>query len=77
MQHEPWIERDKVMIDMLKSIGIQKGKPFAPDEKTTGILNEGIAEARAWLDHRYKVFHDLLQRRHAMGASALPGVWKA
>ena len=30
---EPWIDRDRVMIDMLKSIGIEKGKPFKPDAK--------------------------------------------
>jgi hypothetical protein len=34
VQIEPWLPRDKVMIDMLKSIGIEKGKPFNPDEKT-------------------------------------------
>ena len=31
VQREPWIERDKVMIDQLKTIGIEKGKPFNPD----------------------------------------------
>ena len=34
VQHEPWLERDKAMIDMLKSIGIEKGKPFNPERKT-------------------------------------------
>ena len=34
VQIEPWLTRDKVMIDMLKSIGIEKGKPFNPDAKT-------------------------------------------
>ena len=34
VQAEPWLERDKAMIDMLKTIGIEKGKPFKPDEKT-------------------------------------------
>ena len=38
VQHEPWIDRDRVMIDMLKSIGIEKGKPFAPDQGTQVIL---------------------------------------
>jgi len=27
VQTEPWLPRDKLMIDMLKSIGIAKGKP--------------------------------------------------
>ena len=31
MQSEPWLTRDKVMIDQLKTIGIEKGKPFNPD----------------------------------------------
>jgi hypothetical protein len=34
VQTEPWLERDKAMIDMLKSIGIEKGKPFNPDTKS-------------------------------------------
>ena len=34
VQTEPWLERDKAMIDQLKSIGIEKGKPFNPDAKT-------------------------------------------
>ena len=39
VQTEPWLARDKLMIDMLKSIGIEKGKPFNPDAKTQDILN--------------------------------------
>ena len=54
VQHEPWIARDKAMIDMLKSIGIEKGKPFAPDAKTQAILNDAVGEAHAWLDNRYE-----------------------
>ena len=38
MQAEPWLERDKAMIDMLRSIGIEQGKPFAPDATTQEIL---------------------------------------
>ena len=34
VQIEPWLTRDKVMIDQLKSIGIEKGKPFNPDAAT-------------------------------------------
>jgi len=34
VQQEPWLTRDKAMIDQLKAIGIEKGKPFAPDTKT-------------------------------------------
>ena len=35
VQSEPWLPRDGAMIDQLKSIGIEKGKPFNPDAKTT------------------------------------------
>ena len=38
VQAEPWLERDKAMIDPLKTIGIEQGKPFAPDAKTQQIL---------------------------------------
>jgi hypothetical protein len=30
VQSEQWLDRDGVMIDMLKSIGIEKGKPSSP-----------------------------------------------
>ena len=29
VQAEPWLERDRAMIDMLKSIGIEQGKPLS------------------------------------------------
>lgn len=54
VQAEPWLARDKLMIDQLKSIGIEKGKPFNPDEKTQAILTDATHEAKAWLDLQYK-----------------------
>jgi hypothetical protein len=42
------------MIDQLKSIGIEKGKPFNPDEATQGTLNAAAGEAHAWLDLKYE-----------------------
>jgi hypothetical protein len=56
VQAEPWLERDKVMIDQLKSIGIERGKPFDPDERVRQILNDAAREARAWLDARVDRF---------------------
>jgi hypothetical protein len=53
VQIEPWLTRDKVMIDLLKTIGIEKGKPFAPDAKTKAILDEAAREAHAEIDARY------------------------
>ena len=58
VQTEPWLIRDKVMIDQLRSLGIEKAKPFDPDAKTQLILNGAAAEARAWLDNYYRdLFH--------------------
>jgi len=54
VQMEPWLPRDKVMIDMLKSIGIEKGKPFDPDTQTQDVLNSAAREARALLEIRYE-----------------------
>lgn len=49
VQREPWLERDRVMIDQLRSIGIEKGKPFKPDSATGAILTKAAGEARSWL----------------------------
>ena len=54
VQAEPWLERDKAMIDPLKSVGIEKGKPFSPDATMQGILNDAAGEANAWLVGRYE-----------------------
>jgi hypothetical protein len=54
VQSEPWLLRDMAMIDQLKSIGIEKGKPFNPDAKTAEILNAAAVEARDFLDQKYE-----------------------
>jgi hypothetical protein len=54
VQVEQWLERDKAMIDILKSIGIEKGKPFSPDAKTKKLLNDAAVDAHAYLESRYE-----------------------
>jgi hypothetical protein len=54
IQTEPWLTRDKAMIDQLKSIGIEKGKPFNPDAKTTEVLKSAAIEARDYIDGLYQ-----------------------
>ncbi|GLK17984.1 DUF1254 domain-containing protein [Herbiconiux flava] len=36
-------ERDRFYLAMLKQLGIEKGKPFAPDARLQGILEQGAA----------------------------------
>ena len=33
IQHEPWLERDRAMIDTLRTLGIERGKPSPPMRK--------------------------------------------
>jgi hypothetical protein len=54
VQAEPWLPRDKAMIDTLKSIGIEKGKPFNPDEKTKRILADAAREAHEVIALKYE-----------------------
>ena len=53
VQSEPWLDRDRVMIDQLKSIGIEKGKPFAPSAATKQALANGIRDAQMSLAAKY------------------------
>lgn len=53
IQSEPWIDRDRVMIDQLASLGIEKGKPFQPTEQMKSIFNSATQDARAFLYAKY------------------------
>ncbi|MDE3825050.1 DUF1254 domain-containing protein [Sinorhizobium meliloti] len=53
IQSEPWLPRDKIMIGQLKSLGIEKGKPFSPTESMTKQLEVGVKEGHEWLEARY------------------------
>ena len=48
---EPIRDRDKAMIGMISTLGIEKGKPFKPDAKTTKILNAAARDAYAIMQH--------------------------
>jgi hypothetical protein len=54
VQTEPWLTRDKAMIDTLKSIGIEKGKPFTPDASAQSLLTQAAKDAHAWLNAKYE-----------------------
>jgi len=53
IQKEPVLERDQAMMGLLASIGIVKGKPFAPDAETTKALEEGARRGYDWMQHYF------------------------
>lgn len=57
VQVEPWLVRDMAMIDPLKSIGIEKGKPDAAIASRKASLDAAATEARAligwWTEKAY------------------------
>ncbi len=54
VQAEPWLTRDKAMIDSLKTLGIEKGKPFKPNAKTKAIFAKAVKEAREEIALKYE-----------------------
>lgn len=69
VQREPWQERDKAMIDQLKSVGIEQGKPFKPSAEGRKVLEQAASEAKALLDLRYEA---LFKPYYEGGRWALP-----
>jgi hypothetical protein len=54
VQAEPWLTRDKAMIDSLKTLGIEKGKPYRPDKAMTAILDQAAKEAHQLITLNYE-----------------------
>jgi len=52
VNEEPVLPRDLAMMNMLRSIGIEKGKDFTPDAATTPLLTNAAQEAKAWFIDR-------------------------
>ncbi len=53
VQDNPWIDRDRAMIDTLRTLGIEKGKRFAADANVRKQMNAAMREAHAWLEAKY------------------------
>nr|WP_319948789.1 DUF1214 domain-containing protein [uncultured Shimia sp.] len=47
IQGNPIRPQDKVMVSMLKSLGIEKGKPFAPTDRQMAAMDDGLVLAYA------------------------------
>jgi hypothetical protein len=50
---EPVREHDKVMVGMLRSLGIEKGKPFTPDDSTKRAMRQAAIDAWFYMQHWY------------------------
>jgi hypothetical protein len=53
VQAESWLPRDRLMINTLHTIGIEKGKPFGPDATARAFLDAAVGDARRVLDTMY------------------------
>ena len=53
---EPVNPHDKVMMGMLASLGIEKGKPFAPDETSKRAMRQAAIDAWYFLQHWFDNF---------------------
>src|SRR5258708_13297433 len=68
IQREPVEDRDRFSMAMLIPLGIEKGKPFQPNERQTKILTEGafVGEAMAKANTFDMRFRDLRYRPDAL-----------
>lgn len=77
VQEEPWLDRDRAMIDTLATLGIVQGQPFKPDAATRAALDAAAVEAHAYLgsilDRGWGAFYDGTHWR----AAAPPALAKA
>ncbi|MBL8822177.1 MAG: DUF1254 domain-containing protein [Planctomycetia bacterium] len=55
---EPVEPRDKVMIGMLATIGIEKGKPFNPSPKMKAAMERGVVDAYHYIQKLTRDLHE-------------------
>jgi hypothetical protein len=77
VQSQPWLTRDKAMIDQLKTIGIEKGKTFNPDARTTDILNAAAKGALEYIEVMYDAGFPPLNTDAHWAVPAMPDLIKA
>lgn len=54
LNNEPLLQKDKVMGGMLASIGIEKGRPFAPTGKVKKALEQAVKDGYAYLEYMFE-----------------------
>jgi len=77
IQNEPWLQRDRAMIDQLRTLGIEKGRAFAPSAATQEALNTAAKEAQALLSARYDAGFPVINDGIRWFPAAVPEVVKA
>jgi len=75
IQNNPIRPQDKIMVNFLKYLGIEKGKPFEPTERQLAAMNEGLVLAYAAMQ-RYFVEPGLAAVPHRVNEdSSLKNQW--
>jgi hypothetical protein len=77
VQEEPWLQRDRLMIDQLKSLGIEKGKLYQTDPTTEKLLTVAAQEAHTTLAQRYDAGFYRMNPEIRWFPAAMPEVIKA
>ncbi|MBT1671717.1 DUF1214 domain-containing protein [Curtobacterium flaccumfaciens] len=54
VQAEPWLARDRPFAEMLGSLGIRRGQPFAPTTAQVSLLEHALRQAHEYLRHLYE-----------------------
>ena len=58
MHEEPVQPRDVAMMNLLRSIGIQSGREFQPNDATREVLRDAAKEAHLWFMERLTTYGD-------------------
>lgn len=77
VQEEPWLDRDRAMIDTLATLGIVQGQPFRPDAATRAALDAAAVEGKAFLYDMYDRGWGAFYEGTAWRAAAPPVLAKA
>jgi hypothetical protein len=77
IQAEPFLHRDRVMINQLRSIGIQTGQAFQPDASAKQLLIDAAEEARSWLDGQLQAIVQPVGSKTRWALPALPELIKS
>jgi hypothetical protein len=76
IQNERIEERDLVAMGMLHSLGIEKGKPFAPSDKMVAMFNAATKEMQDYLRQIYLVDNPLYYPGTQWRVALSPGVFE-